>query len=155
MEYQISRATRNDLPLMQRLFFQTVTFFGSHMLFTEDIKIYSQLSRDKELASKRITEDFVYNAKLNGEIIGSFMLRKDGTLDYIFVHKSYQGKGIARRLYKKIEEIAKDNGMTTLTTLVTTNTESFFKKLGFEIIKNIEKVVGGDEVICYNGIKNL
>ncbi|KAA1245758.1 GNAT family N-acetyltransferase [Aquimarina sp. RZ0] len=155
MKYQISRATDSDLPLMQRLFYQTVTIYGSKIFTKSEVKIYSRLATDKKYWKQKFISDFVYNAKLNGEIVGSFLLNNDGTIDYIFVHQNYQGRGIARKLYETIEQVAKESGIDTLTTKVNTITRSFFEKHGFKIIENVKKIAGGGEEIVYSGVKKL
>ncbi|WP_109299457.1 GNAT family N-acetyltransferase [Aquimarina sp. AU474] len=155
MKYQISRAIDNDLPLMQRLFYQTVTSYGS-MIFTKaEIKIYSRLATNKIYWQKKFKEDFIYNAKLNGEIVGSFSLDKNGTIEYIFVHMNYQGQGIANALYATMEEVAREASISTLTTRINLMTKDFFEKNGFNIVKNAVKVVGGEEVVSYGGVKKL
>ncbi len=94
MKFRIERATTLDLSLMQRLFYQTVTIYGSKIFTKSEIKEYSKLARNKEYWKKKFVTDYIYNAKLNGEIIGSFLLNRDGTIDYIFVHQNYQGRGM-------------------------------------------------------------
>lgn len=155
MNYLISRATDTDLPLMQRLFYQTVTMYGSKIFTKAEVKIYSRLALDKNHWIQKFKDDFIYNAKLNGEIIGSFTLNKNGDIEYIFVHQNYQGRGIAKKLYQKLEEVAKDAGVETLTTQINPNTKAFFEKNNFRVVKNIEKVAGGDDVVSYSGIKHL
>lgn len=155
MNYQISRATDSDLPLMQRLFYQTVTIYGSKIFTKEEVKIFSRLALDKKHWIQKFTEDFVYNAKLNGEVVGSFSLSKDGVIEYIFVHQNYQGRGIAKELYKTLENVSKEANIEVLTTRINMSTRDFFKKNGFEIIKSIEKVAGGEDIVTYNGVKNL
>lgn len=155
MNYLISRATDTDLPLMQRLFYQTVTMYGSRIFTKAEVKIYSRLALDKNHWIQKFKDDFIYNAKLNGEIIGSFTLNKNGDIEYIFVHQNYQGRGIAKKLYQKLEEVAKNAGLEILTTQINPNTKAFFEKNDFKIIKNVKKVAGGDDVVSYSGVKYL
>ncbi|GAA4271275.1 GNAT family N-acetyltransferase [Aquimarina gracilis] len=155
MQYQITRATDSDLPLMQRLFYQTVTTYGA-LLFTKDeIKIYSRLATNKIYWQKKFKKGFIYNAKLNGEIVGSFSMDVNGNIEYFFVHMNYHGKGIARQLYITLEEVAKKEGIKTLTIQIHLATKVFFEKNGFDIVKNAVKVVGGNEIINYSGVKKL
>ncbi|TSE11129.1 MULTISPECIES: GNAT family N-acetyltransferase [Aquimarina] len=155
MKCEVSRATNQDLPLMQRLFYQTVTTYGSMIFTKSEIKIYSRLATNKIYWQNKFEKDFIYNAKLNGEIVGSFSMDKKGNIEYIFVHMNYHGQGIASELYKSIEEIAIRSGITVLTTQINLLTRSFFEKKGFEIVKNAVQVVGGDEVITYSGVKHI
>jgi len=155
MKFQISRATETDLSLMQRLFYQTVTTYGSILFTKEEIKIYSRLATNRPYWLKKFKKDFIYNAKLNGEIVGSFSMNASGFIEYIFVHQNYQGKGIAKNLYETIEEVARQSNIKTLSTQVTLLTKSFFEKYGFDILKEETEVVGGDKVVSYTGVKNL
>ncbi|MDY8134385.1 GNAT family N-acetyltransferase [Aquimarina sp. 2201CG5-10] len=155
MKHEISRAVDADLPLMQRLFYETVTTYGSKIFTKAEIKIYSRLATNTSYWHKKFNEDFIYNAKINGEIIGSFSMDKSGVIEYIFVHQNYLGQGIASGLYKTIEEVARTYDIKTLTTQVNLLTRSFFEKNGFTIVKNATQVVGGEDVISYSGIKNL
>lgn len=155
MQYQITRAIDSDLPLMQRLFYQTVTTYGA-MLFTKaEIKIFSRLATNKIYWQKKFKNDYIYNAKMNGEILGSFSMDTNGNIEYFFVHMNYHGKGIARELYYTLEEVAKQVKIKTLTTQIHLATRVFFEKNGFTIVKNAVKVVGGDEVTSYSGVKKL
>ncbi|MHA7058560.1 GNAT family N-acetyltransferase [Aquimarina sp. M1] len=155
MNYQISRATDSDLPLMQRLFYQTVTIYGSKIFTKDEVKIFSRLALDKNHWKQKFIEDFIYNVKLNGEVIGSFAMSKDGLIEYIFVHQNYQGRGIAKKLYVTLEKVAREAGISSLTTRVNSNTKDFFENNGFQIIKNVEKVVGGEEIVSFNGVKHI
>ena len=155
MKFQISRATDTDLSLMQRLFYQTVTSYGSLIFTKDEIKIYSRLATNKEYWHKKFREDFIYNAKLNGEIIGSFCMNKKGNIEYIFVHMNYHGQGIAKAMFRKIEEVARQENINTLTTQISILTKGFFQKHGFEMIKNSVKVVGGEEVVTYTAVRHL
>lgn len=155
MKYQIRRATEIDLPLMQRLFYQTVTMYGSKIFTKSEIKIYSRLATNKNYWVTKFEKDFIYNAKLNGEIVGSFSMDHMGVIEYVFVHQNYQGKGIAKDLYSTIEEIARESNIKTLTTQINLLTKSFFEKNGFEIVKNEVEVVGGEKIVSYSGVKQL
>ena len=155
MEYQICRATEKDLTLMQRLFYQTVTISGSHLFTKAELKFYAKLAIDKRHWISKFTNDFVYNAKLNGEIIGSFSLTQDGKIEYIFVHKNYQRQGIATGLYRMLEEIASKNRIKVLTTSVNSATKAFYEKHGFEIIESVKKVAGGESVSELSAVKYI
>lgn len=155
MKIEIKRAIQSDIPLMQRLFYQTVTFFGPGVFSRSEIEIYSKLSTDKEYWVKKIQEDYVYHAKLNGEILGSFALDRNGNIEYIFVHLNFHGSGIASKLYKKLEEVAIEKGIKTLSIKLNHMTLPFFEKKGFEIISKSVKVVGGEDKLYHSGVKKI
>ncbi|WP_438711400.1 GNAT family N-acetyltransferase [Aquimarina muelleri] len=140
---------------MQHLFYQTVVTYGSQLFTKSEIKNHSQLALDKSYWQEKFENDFIYNAKLNGEIVGSFSMDKKGNIEYLFVHMNYHGQGIASDLYSEIEKIARKTNIKMLTTQVNKITRSFFEKKGFKIIKNSVKVVGGEEIISYSGVKSI
>ncbi len=140
---------------MQRLFYQTVTTYGAVLFSKEEVKIYSRLAANKIYWEKKFKKDFIYNAKMNGEILGSFSMDTNGNIEYFFVHMNYHGKGIATELYNTLEEIAKESNIKTLTTQIHLATKAFFEKKEFEIVKNEVKVVGGNEITSYSGVKHL
>jgi ribosomal protein S18 acetylase RimI-like enzyme len=155
MECEITKATDQDLSLMQHLFYQTVVTYGALVFTKTEIKTYSRLAINKRYWQNKFNKDFVYNAKLNGEIVGSISMSVNGNIEYVFVHMNYHGRGIASKLYSIIEEVARKENITILTTPINLLTRSFFQKNGFKIIKNTSKVVGGNEVVSYSGVKYL
>jgi len=155
MKLLIKRATDNDLALMQRLFYQTVTSFGSIVFTKEEMKIYSRLATNKIYWHKKFNRDYIYNAKLNGEIVASFSMDTEGNIEYFFVHMLYHGRGIAKKLYTALEKVAKENNIDTLTTRIQLTTRSFYEKYGYEIVENTAQVVGGEQVKSYIGVKKI
>ncbi len=155
MKFRIERASDQDLPLMQRLFYQTVTIYGSKIFTKSEINEYSKLARNKNYWKNKFRSDFVYNAKLNGEVIGSFLLNRDGTIDYLFVHQNYQGHGIAMDLYETLEKVALDADIKRLTTKINKITQPFFEKKGFTIIEDIVLSENGNERVILIGVKNI
>lgn len=85
--------------------------------------------------------EIVIVAYINDKIVGFAALVNDSCaegfnetpyLDFLFVDDKYRNKGIATKLVDKIIELAKEKYNTLY--LVTVSHESFYKKLGFEII---------------------
>lgn len=78
-----------------------------------------------ELGSMRA---FVYEA--DGEVLGIAAL--DGNeAKRIYVHPSAQGRGIARRLYEHVEQLARSQGLSVLIGDASPSAAPFYEKLGF------------------------
>lgn len=151
----ITKAIDSDLPLMQRFFYETVTNFGSQVFTPTEVKIYSKLATNRIYWLEKFRTCHIYNAKLNGEIIGSVCMEDDGHIGYIFVHLKYQNKGIAKQLYKVVEKVCRENDIQVMTTDINMVSRSFFEKRGFAINRNAVEEVGGGEVIQLTGVKYL
>jgi len=155
MKLKINRATEKDFSLMQRLFYQTVTSFGPILFTKEEIRIYTRLASNTTYWHNKFKKDFIYNAKLNGEIVGSFAMSANGNIEYFFVHMKYHGRGIAKTLYSVLEKVAREENIKNLAAKVNIATKAFYEKNGYKIIENSVKVVGGEELKSYHCIKTL
>jgi amino-acid N-acetyltransferase len=65
-------------------------------------------------------------------VVGVEMYQESGLLRSLAVHPAYRGKGVGRRLTRKIESLARHNGIKTLYLLTMTATD-FFSKIGYEV----------------------
>lgn len=155
MDYRINQVSSKDLPLLQRLFYETVTIYGSQLFSKNEIRLFMKLALDKGFWKSRFAYNHIYVAKLHGEIIGSFSLSPVGTIDYIFVHKDYQDKGLATDLYKLIEELAQKNGITILSAFVSHATKDFFEKRNFKILETLDGEIGRGNVPELKAVKKV
>ena len=66
----------------------------------------------------------------DGKITGFADIDENGYLDHLFVHKDYQGKGIASALCSRIEESFK-----RIETHASITARPFFEKRGYVVVK--------------------
>ena len=105
----------------------------------EEIDDWSSWYSDTDKWKQKINEQFFIIAQLNNELVGFGSLTKDGYLDYMFVHKDHQRKGIAKNLYSTIEEKALEQKNHIIYSEVSITAKDFFESLGFEIEKSQKK----------------
>ena len=70
-----------------------------------------------------------------GRMVGFSSMNKDGYLHSMFVHKDWQGKGVATQLLSEVERIAKQLEVAEITSEVSLTARPFFEKKGYEIVK--------------------
>ena len=76
--------------------------------------------------------DSLYVAILDGQVIGTGMIDLDfGNVDAIFVHPSYMGSGVGKRILLHLEKLAVEAGLTQLKLDSTLNAGSFYQACGF------------------------
>lgn len=68
-------------------------------------------------------------------LVGFSSMNKDGHLNFMFVHKDFQHKGIATQLLLEVERIAVQYGVGYITCEVSLTARAFFEKKGYETIK--------------------
>ncbi len=68
-------------------------------------------------------------------IIGFTSISEVGYLHSMFVHKDYQGRGVASFLLSKAEEYAMENSIKVITSEVCITAKPFFEKKGYMVEK--------------------
>lgn len=133
----------SDAGALLNLFYQTV-----HTVNASD---YSLEQLDAWAPEKPIQDhwnavfhgcDFVV-AEMDGVIAGFGDLNKDGVFDHLFVHKDYQGRGIASAICCCIEQIAVRQGVAVLRTEASITAKPFFEHKGYRIITEQKKPCRG------------
>lgn len=72
----------------------------------------------------------------NDCLVGFSSMNKEGYLHSMFVHKDWQGKGVATQLLFEIETLAQQFNVTDITSEVSLTTRPFFEKKGYKVIKS-------------------
>jgi len=80
-------------------------------------------------------ENYSIVAVENGMITGFSDIDHTGYLDPLFVHKDYQGKGIATTICNALEDHAIRNGIQKVYTHASITAKPFFIKRGYKVIK--------------------
>ncbi|NBP71432.1 MAG: GNAT family N-acetyltransferase, partial [Cytophagia bacterium] len=91
----------------------------------------------------------------NESILGFGSLKDFNHVDMLYVHHNHLGEGIAHTLYLAIENEAKQQHQTILTSDVSKTALPFFEKMGFSIITPQTVVRQGVELINYKMKKVL
>lgn len=93
---------------------------------------------DLDKLTERVSEIKYFVAEIEDKIVGIIGL-KDNELRTFFVDPSYQGQGIGRKLYDKLESFARESGIKYLMLEGSPLGEPVYEKFGFKKIKTINK----------------
>ena len=83
-------------------------------------------------------------------IVGYSDLQPDGLIDHLFVHKDWQGRGVARALMAEGFRRAEERGLTELHAFVSITARPMFERYGFRIER--ENQVEVNDVVLTNYI---
>lgn len=134
---KIIKYKETDIKEIVSLFYETV-----HSVNSKD---YSQLELDawapkeeKEFKMKSWQESLGKNitfvAKINNKIVGFSDITQNGYLNRLYVHKDYQGKGIATALVEILEVEAKKLNLLEIDTEASITAKPFFEQRGYKIV---------------------
>lgn len=83
-------------------------------------------------------------ATFKNKIVGTVQFTDDGWICGLFIHDDYQKLGIGTKLIRKVKQMAKKKGFSTIRSHVAINSVNFYKKLGFRVVKKVFFKAAGD-----------
>lgn len=132
----IRRLAAQDIPEMQALFRATVLTVNSKDYTKEEVEDWASCGDSvehwKELLAKN---DYIGALDGQGGIVGFSSMNAEGYLHSMFVHKDWQGKGVATLLLSEVEKIARRYGVHKISVEVSVTARPFFEKHGYKVVK--------------------
>ena len=110
---KIRRAELKDTDQISQLFYDTVTNINIKDYDTAQISVWASGYNDIKKWPSKIQEQNFFVAEQDNKITGFGSITSEGYLDYMYVHKDHQGKGIASELLKYLAQIAFDHDLST------------------------------------------
>ena len=143
---------QSDCVELTELFYNTVHTVNAKDYTKEQLNVWATGKVDLEKWNESLQEHYTLVAIENNRIVGFGDIDKTGYLDRLYIHKDYQGKGIATMLCDKLEQI--DNA-TKIITHASITAKGFFEKRGYHIIKKQQVKRQGIILINYIMEKNI
>jgi putative acetyltransferase len=134
----------SDKRQLQQLFFDTVHTVNAHDYTPEQLMIWAPTDPDREIWA-RLDTQHCFIVEYQKIIVGFTSLTQEGWVDLLYVHKDFQGRGIASNLLKQLERLAKKKGFECLTAEASITALGFFEKAGFKLLHENKKLKNGLE----------
>ena len=132
----IRRLAAQDIPEMRKLFRATVLTVNSKDYTKEEVEDWASCGDSvehwKELLAKN---NYIGALDGQGGIVGFSSMNAEGYLHSMFVHKDWQGKGVATLLLSEVEKIALRYGVHKISVEVSVTARPFFEKHGYKVVK--------------------
>ncbi len=151
----IRKFQSTDLEAILELFHDVVHTIGAKYYNSEQVHAWAPCNADKEKWLKSLTANITFVSEEQGKIIGFGDMSHTGHIDRLYVHKNYQGKGVALALLKRFEEEARKLGIVELTMEASLMAKPIAERQGFEVVQKNNKVLRGQEFITYLMRKKL
>lgn len=137
-EFVLRKGQLADLEELQRLYVDTITEVCKSDYNEDQIEAWTSDTKNNSNSQRwldTLTKKYVLVAQKDNEIIGFITLANGNYIDFLYVHKNYQRQGVADSLFKHIENIARQQKQSILTSDVSKTARPFFEKQGFQIVK--------------------
>ncbi|AZV55390.1 GNAT family N-acetyltransferase [Clostridium sp. AWRP] len=144
----IRKYQSEDCSEITQLFYHTVHSINAKDYTQEQLNVWVTAIVDKAAWDKSLTQNYTVVCEHDGMIVGFGDINNTGYLDKIFVHKDYQGIGIATAIVHNLEDYAIEHGVVLITTHASITAKPFFEKQGYKVIK--EQQVERDKQMLTN-----
>ena len=148
-------AQPTDLREMQQLFVDTVSIVCSKDYNEDQIQAWTSGTSNTQRWLDRFDEQYVLLAIIDDQIVGFGTIEDGNYIDMFFVHKDFQGLGIASGIYQQLEDKAKELGSEYITSDVSITAKPFFEKMDFKIVTEQKAERMGVELVNYRMRKKL
>ena len=145
----------SDLTEMQKMFVDTISTICKDDYSLEQIKVWTSSIENTQRWTDKLTSQYFLVAELDNKIVGYASLENNDYFDLLYVHKDYQRRGIADRLYSEIEKEAIKRKVTVLCSDVSETARRFFEKKGFRTIAPQTNIIKDVAIINYKMTKTL
>lgn len=133
-DFIIREARQSDCVELKDLYQNTVLTINRRDYSQEEVEDWASCGNDLSKIEGMIrTHYFIVAVNRQSQIVGFSSITPQGYLHSMFVHKDFQGKGIAKALLNKIEQYAIAAGIGRITSEVSLTARPFFEKRGYVV----------------------
>jgi|ERR1700733_5850006 len=140
----------SDFEQVIKLFQEAVKAINIRHYSPEQITMWTMVdSKQHHRWQQSLQENICFVATIDSTIIGFADMSHEGYLDRLYVHKDYQARFVAYKLFKRIEQAARSLGLTKITTHCSITAKVPAERMGFKVIKEQTVTKNGVEFINY------
>ena len=123
-----------DAPAIVRLFHETIHRINLGDYSPAQVDAWAPAVPNPEVWHRRMIARRTLVAIRDGEVIGFADILDDGLIDMIFCRHDTVRQGVGTRLYRAIEDVARDLDLRRLFTKASITARPFFERQGFRVV---------------------
>ena len=123
----------SDCAALSQLFYETVHTVNAKDYTQAQLEVWATGTIDLAAWNRSFLEHLTLVAEMDDIIVGFADMDHQGHLDRLYVHKDYQGKGIATALVKALEKRTINENIESYETYASITARPFFEKLGYTV----------------------
>ena len=124
-----------DCAEISKLFYATVHTINAKDYTFHQLDAWAPKNINISDWDKSFLKNNTLVAESNNIIIGFADMDKTGYLNRLFVHKDFQGKGIASAILSELESQAIMQGISFITAHASVTAKTFFEKHGYNVLR--------------------
>ena len=151
----IRKYVSKDCKRLAELFYNTVHTVNTKDYTKEQLKAWAPENINLNSWDKVFLEHITLVAEENGEIVGFADMDKSGYIDRLYVHKNYQGQGIATTLITDLEGFGRERGVYSFEPYASITSRPFFEKMGYSVARENIVMKAGIPLKNYRMVKHI
>lgn len=140
----IRKYADDDFEKVAVLFYETVHTVNAKDYSVRQLNAWACNTDSLKPRRDDLLKQYTLIADTGGEILGFGSIDKSGDLDFLFVHKDYQRRGIATALCDELEK-----GFAMIKTFASITAKPFFESRGYIVVKEREVERFGEKLKNY------
>ncbi|MBW9159747.1 GNAT family N-acetyltransferase [Clostridium tagluense] len=125
----------DDCKEIIELFYNTVHSINVKDYTDAQLDVWATKTIDRIAWDKSLSEHYTVVTEITGVIVGFGDIDNTGYLDRLFIHKDYQGKGIATAITIELEAYGFKKNLNLILTHASITAKPFFEKCGYHVLK--------------------
>lgn len=131
----IRRYQETDCNEIAQLFYETVHHINAKDYSPKQLNAWATGEIDLGVWNQSFLKNHTVVAVEDGILVGFGDIDVTGYLDHLFVHKDYQGQGIATTICNELEKYAREQNTSIITTHASITAKPFFEGRGYQTSK--------------------
>lgn len=134
---RITRYIESDTEAIVNLFYETVHSINAMDYSPLQLNAWApKEERESKIQSWKdsLSQHITFVAKIDDQVVGFSDLTHNGHLDRLFIHKDYQGQGIAKALVDMLESEARKLNIFEIDTEASITAKPFFEHRGYKVV---------------------
>lgn len=131
--FRLRKAETRDLEAVRDIFRTTVLAINIRDYTQEQVTLWAARASDQKIWKEKIVKQYFMVAESEEGIAGFSSVTYEGYLDFLYVHKDFQRKGVGRLLMQEMLDFAERSGLGKVTSEVSITAKSFFERSEFVV----------------------
>ena len=122
-----------DLPNVMGIYTASIRVLAASYYSPEQVAAWAPVPPDAARWQERLSRLHTIVTESNGMLAGFASYTDDGYLDFLFTHPAFARRGVASRLYRRVESALRAAGTPRVTAHVSLAARPFFDHHGFQL----------------------
>jgi putative acetyltransferase len=122
-----------DLPSVMEIYTASIRSLAASYYSPEQIAAWAPIPPDAARWQERLSHLHTIVAESDGGLAGFASYTHDGYLDFLFTHPTFARRGVATRLYQRVESALRTVSAPRVTTHASLAARPFFDRHGFQL----------------------